>query len=103
MPNNQLSIKIGDTFSYEVDLTNDLGSPLVTSVINLKSQIKDLYNRLISTLTITTTSTSGKYLLQCDTTNWIAGTMLIDVQYIDGTITSSTDTVLIKVEKDVTV
>lgn len=97
-----LTIKLGDTFSYEVDLTNDLGSPLITAVINLKSQIKDLYNRLISTLTISTTSTSGRYLLQGDTTSWVVGTMLIDIQYTDGTIISSTDTVLIKVEKDVT-
>lgn len=102
MPNNQLKIKLGDTFATVVTFTDILGNPLIGISAKLKSQIRDQYNKLYADLTITETEL-GKYLMKTDTTNWIVGTLLMDIQYTDLGIVTSSDTIIINVGKDVTV
>ncbi len=98
------TVKQGDTFAFYLDL-NDDETPVTGAVAKLKSQVRSKANgNLIAELTITEeVSTPGRYLFAfADTQSWPIGIQEVDVQYEDGDITSSSETLDIKVVKDVT-
>lgn len=103
-----LKIKRGDTFAFYADIKDNDGSPLVTNIGNIRSQIRDTSYQLVTELKVTATGTNGRYLFKADSTDtwpnytWGENTLLMDIELsIDGSISSS-DTVEIKVIKDVT-
>jgi hypothetical protein len=92
---NLLTIKRGDTFSY---LATWEGAVLS----ELKSQIKDSKENLISAVKIEDTATAGTFRLSvADTKNWPIGTLVTDIQRTSADIKSS-DTMSIVVIRDVT-
>jgi len=104
-----ITIKRGDTFAFYANITDDLGQPLITNVANLKSQIRDRNYVLVETLTIATTEIEGQYLFTApNTDDWLvigydSRDLIMDIEInIEGVITSS-ETIGIRVTKDVTV
>lgn len=100
---NKISFKRGDTFAFYANITIDGTTPLVTSVANIRSQVRTTTNALIDELVVTTTATQGEYLLTAGATDtWGVGVHNLDIEItIDGVISSS-DTILVEVLKDVT-
>ena len=103
-----ISIKKGDTFAFYANIKDELGQPLITDAANFRSQIRDKKYVLVEELTVTTTATEGQYLFTAtDTNDWISkwsdsGSLIMDIEInIEGVITSS-DTIEIQVNKDVT-
>jgi hypothetical protein len=98
------SFKRGDTFSFIAAIANSSGTPLTGEASNLSSQIRNKSDKLYATLTITETTTLGSYLfLTNDTLDWPCGVDLyLDIQYTKGGVITSSETIIIPVEKDVT-
>jgi len=103
-----LKIKRGDTFAFYANITDELGEPLVTDIINLKSQIRDKGNVLVEELTIATTEIEGQYLFTAlNTVDWLAlgyngRNLMMDIEMNIGGIITSSETIEIEVTKDVT-
>lgn len=103
-----IRIKRGDTFAFYADITSEDGTPLITDVDNLKSQVRDTDYNLISELTVAQTDIEGRYLFTADTTaDWSSApgsgrTLLMDIEINIGGQISSSRTVKINVVKDVT-
>lgn len=98
-----ITIKRGDTFAFYADLKDETGAALVTSVSNLKCQIRDPYGTLFDTMAITTTETSGRYLFTAGpTTAWPIGTLQFDIKINVGGKISTSPTQDIQVAKEVT-
>ena len=103
-----LRIKRGDTFAFFANMTDESGDPLITDVANIKSQIRDASDNLISDLSVATTETSGTYLFTASSTDnwptelWGDTRLLMDIEInIEGQVNSS-DTIDVMVAKDVT-
>lgn len=98
-----LQIKQGDTFSFYADMKNEEGYPMTLPTSSFKCQIRDKMDRLYDTMSISTTSSLGKYLFTATNTNiWPLGTLVMDIQIEDGGIITSSDTVELQVIRGVT-
>lgn len=103
-----LEIKRGDTFAFYANMTDGTGAALVTDVANISSQVRDTLYKLIAELTVATTETPGRYLFTAPPTDdWPAeirgwATLYMDIQLNIGGQVSSSETVEIRVKKDVT-
>lgn len=99
-------LKRGDTFAMYINLTDSSGEeeiPLIVSVENIKCQVRTEYDKLVQTLDVEETETPGKYIIKSDDTqNWPIGDLLSDIQITINNITSSSDTFIIPLVKDVT-
>ena len=99
------TIKLGDTFSFTAEITDKAtGDPLTGAASDLKCQGRNYLNGdLIAELTITETATPGTYLFSAGTTEtWDTVQVLLDIQYTDGDLISSTETFYVVIEGDVT-
>lgn len=100
-------LKQGDTLAFYIDLEAG-GSPIVGAESKLRCQVRDKkMSALYGELTITAdANTQGRYLVQTttrgETQDWAPGEATLDIQYTDGNIVKSTETLLITIEKDVT-
>ena len=100
-----VSIKRGDTFGFSNAITEDDGVTAITGIASeLKCQIRK-NDELIEELTITeSTETPGTYVfLAGDTSEWAITAYEMDIQRTSADTTTSTETILINIEKDVTV
>ena len=100
-----VSIKRGDTFGFSNAITEDDGVTAITGIASeLKCQIRNRNDELIEELTITeSTETPGTYVfLAGDTSEWAITTYKMDIQRISAGTTTSTETIFINIEKDVT-
>ena len=103
-----ITIKRGDTFAFYANMTDELGQPLITDIANLRSQIRDKKHTLIEELTIATTGTAGQYLFTATDTNvWLpkgysSRSLIMDIEMSIEGVTTSSETIEIKVTKDVT-
>jgi len=96
--------KRGDTFAYYAAITSAEGNPLTGIAANLKCQIRNSLDKLISDVKIEETVTPGEYKFSvASTADWSVANKYMDIQYTDaeGSIVSS-ETLVIPVEKDVT-
>lgn len=99
----KMNFKRGDSFSYYIELTDAENLPLILDVSNIKSQIRNQSNILIDTLTIETTATNGKYLISAlDTSQYPIGLAYMDLKIRENGVFTSTETIEVTVEKDVT-
>jgi hypothetical protein len=98
------SFKRGDTFSFIAAIASVSGTPLTGEASNLLCQVRNKADKLYSDLTITETTPSGSYLfITNDTLDWPCGTDLyLDIQYTKSGIVTSSETIIIPVEKDMT-
>lgn len=99
-----VSIKRGDTFGFSNAITEDDGVTAITGIASeLKCQIRK-NDELIEELTITeSTETPGTYIfLAGDTSEWAITAYEMDIQRTSADTTTSTETILINIEKDVT-
>lgn len=98
-----ITLKRGDTFSFSTNLTDNIGNILTGITSNLKCQIRDSMDRLVSEMTIEETDTPGEYIFKVDDTiNFPIQILYFDIEYIDQDITVSSETFEIEVVKDVT-
>ncbi len=98
-----ITLKRGDTFSFSTNLTDNLGNILTGITSNLRCQIRDISDKLISEMIIEETDTNGEYIFKVDdTNNFPIQNLYFDIEYIDQDITISSETFEIEVVKDVT-
>jgi hypothetical protein len=97
------TLKRGDTFQYTVPFKDADGDPITGASGKLKSQIRDPAGNLITEVDISETSTAGTYLFKvADTQDWPVDVLETDFEYTDNDVTTSSRTLFISVEKDVT-
>lgn len=96
--------KRGDTFSLVAVITDDTGSPVGGVAAELRAEIRNRQDELQGACVIAETGTTGTYSLTfADTSSWVPDTVLyLDIQRTTGGVVSSTETIAIPVEKDVT-
>lgn len=100
---NKIIFKRGDTFSFYANLTTDGTTPLVTSVDNIRCEIRTSSGKLIEEMVVATTATQGEYLFTAsDTNNWELGKFYMDIEINLNGVISSSDTIIIEVDKDYT-
>lgn len=100
-------LKQGDTLAFYIDLAAD-GNPIVGAESKLRCQVRDKkMHALYGELAITEdANVDGRYLVQTaikgETQNWAVGDATLDIQYTDGDIVKSTETLVLTIERDVT-
>ena len=102
---NQLRrFKRGDTFSVLATINDELGKPVTGIAAELKAQIRNRQDELVDECVIAETTTAGTYsLVVADTTEWpVDSTLFMDIQRTSAGVISSTETIAIPVERDVT-
>jgi hypothetical protein len=101
-----MEVKRGDTFSYAAAVTNGKkGPPINISGWTIRSQIRTTTDQLLVELSVEMTdSVNGAYRLYYDgsTTAWPIGNANMDIEYTENGKVKSTDTVVIKIVKDIT-
>jgi len=101
-----LTVKRGDTLSVIVARQDEDGNPLTGDALKLRSQIRNSNDQLLASFTITETSTPGEYLFEVApsvTLTFPLGRLDWDIEYNSGTgYIKSTETLTIRVDKDVT-
>jgi hypothetical protein len=98
--------KRGDTFIPRCTYLNSSGVAADYSAlgITIKSQVRTQSQDLLSTLTVTAGPGTGEFVLESGSTqNWPLGTLLWDIQFLQGSHVFSTKTAAILLEADVTV
>jgi hypothetical protein len=106
MAGTTLRHKRGDTFQYDcVVREKKNGPPVDITSWTIRSQLRDLRDRLLCEFTITILNAAeGRYRLSAgDTTDWAPGAAAMDIEYRDaGGVVHSTETMAVTVLKDET-
>lgn len=99
-----VTLKRGDTFSFLASFRDLNDEPLVGILSQLKSQVRDSDDNLLSNMIITEEGNPGDYAFTApSTSSWPIETVYFDVQFTsDAGVVDSTPTYSIKVEKDIT-
>lgn len=96
--------KRGETLKFTVRIVDDEGNPLDIDTADMKSEIRDSYNKFVAKFDITESSESGIYTLICeDTLNFPLTDVYFDIAIItndNNMIYSPTYT--ITVQKEIT-
>lgn len=91
-----IKVKRGDTFSYTAKWVG-------ANVSELKSQVRTVGGILVSDVVITASGEADTFLLKvADTTKWPVGDLVTDIERRTAGNVLSSDTIYIKVTKDVT-
>lgn len=98
------AIKRGDSFAFIAVMLDVNDQPLIEIESFLKAEVRDKNETLIAELTVSATEVPGEYKFSIkDTTSWPVGQYVYtDIQYTDDDVISSSDTMKILVERDVT-
>jgi hypothetical protein len=98
-----IRIKRGDSLVFNIALTDSESEPLDLAVENIRSQVRERDGKLIASLTVAATETTGTYQLTAESTQgWPARSLECDIELdIEGTVISS-ETFAIEVLRDVT-
>lgn len=108
---SDIILKQGDTFSVSFKFADAEGLPVTGATSKFKSQVRNKANGdLYGNLSVREDSdNAGTYILQSgitdgvqDTQLWKEGTGYFDIQYTDGDVVTSTNTVKFKIVGDVT-
>lgn len=97
------SFKRGDTFAFTASIKDSSGTPIIGAISKLKCQIRNNLDVLMGETTITE-PTSGNYMFKIANTEfWPTGiTLYLDIQYTDNDVITSSETISVQIEKDVT-
>lgn len=91
-----IKVKRGDTFSYTAKWVG-------AKVTELKSQVRTVGGILVSDVVITASGEADTFLLKVlDTKKWPVGDLVTDIERTSSSGVLSSDTIYIKVTKDVT-
>lgn len=104
-----LSMKRGDSFAFYINVADEGNNPLDLDSTDIRSQIRNGLEELVEELSVEKTDEVGKYkLFAASTEEWpvsdnnLENNLFMDIEMtVEGHIRSS-ETVRIKVEKDVT-
>ena len=94
--------KKGDSFIAQCQYLDDNDQPVdfPSQGITVKSQVRTKHGALVSEL-VFTYNTAGAYQLHdYDTSDWPLGRLQWDIQYMNGSVVFSTETVYIDLSKD---
>jgi len=96
--------KQGDSFEFIINLKDSSGTPLTLDPVAIKSQVRQQDGNLIDTLAVSAGGETGAYrIVGNNTSSYPVGIFLIDFKMnIEGKIISS-PTILVQVDKSVTV
>ncbi len=100
--------KRGDTISWELEYTDDLGAPVNITSYTIKIQARDKKNldSLLFTLEGTDIDkyapTTGQFRIIHQTTTYPVGRYLVDVQYSITDLVKSCDTFELNIIEDIT-
>lgn len=97
-----LIIKQGATLQLLLSVKNDDNSAFDLTGTTVASQVRDLANRLIATLTLTPTGDTGVLSVTQATSTWPTGPLQMDIKVTQGSIVLKTATQTIVVEEAVT-
>ena len=98
-------LKTGDSLVLQVVRKDNEGNPQTGDAAFLFSQIRDECDLLIADFTIVETAILGTYEFTVpfsETVSFPLGTLYFDIEYNDGILVNSSETVLLLVSKDVT-
>ena len=96
-------IKRGDTLVLVASIKGANGEPLVESAANLKAEVRTESGSKVGDFVITELE-PGKYQFKItNTASWAPGNVYTDIQYTVGTDKVSSETLIIPVEKDITI
>ena len=99
-----MRFKRGDTFSFTAEIS-DGESPVTGAAEKLRSQVRKKFDRkFVAELVVSETETPGTYQFLHDgsTQGWVATEHVIDIEYTDAGIVTSSDTFDLSVIEDVT-
>lgn len=98
--------KRGDTISWEVYYTDDLGAPIDISSYSIKIEAREKRNPdnlLFSTTSVTKyNAAEGQFRLLLDTDSFTVGRYLVDIQYSMTGLVKSSDTFELNILDDIT-
>ena len=101
--------KQGDTISWEVNYTDDLGGVVDLTNYSLKCQARRKDNRDIILFSIESPdtidvydATHGNFRIVTDTTTFEVGRYVVDIQYKLGSLIKSSETFELNIYEDVT-
>ena len=95
--------KRGDTFSLVAKITDADGKPVTGIAADLRAEIRNGQDVLRAECVIAETTVAGSYSLTvADTTGWLIETLYLDIQRTTGGVVASSETIVIPVEKDIT-
>lgn len=95
--------KRGDTLAFYASLKDSEGAYLDYDVSKMKCQLRTRQGKLVDTLNITKTETTGKYLVRAtDTTKYPIEKLYSDIEITDNDITTSSSTFEIEIKRDYT-
>lgn len=100
---NIMTYKRGDELAFYANLTTDGTAPLVTSVDNIRCEIRTSSGKLVKEMSITATQNAGEYLFDAgDTNNWEIAKYEMDIEINFNGKPKSSDTIIIDLVKDIT-
>lgn len=99
----ELSIKKGDTFNFKISLKDENQQPLNLLVTDVQSQVRQKNGILVQDLNIELIQAGEFKIFSQNTSTYPVGILEIDVRVKQGAESFATETILLKVEKSVTV
>jgi hypothetical protein len=100
-----IELKRGDTLAFLVKRKTPNGAPMSGDAEKLRAQVRDKEGVLMAEFGITETEELGTYLFSIPATTtaiWKPSIYQFDIEYQDGGIVTSSQTMEIKLIKDVT-
>jgi len=103
-----IEFKRGESFTFDLQITDESDEPMVLTGYELSSQLRDQYNQLITDLELTeidSTTVALEFLeedVYGDTNDWPLGPCFMDIDINDNGRVVSTDTILVSIVKDYT-
>lgn len=104
--------KRGDTISWEVNYTDDLGGVVDITNYNIKCQARGKDNRALILFDLTSEGveptidkydpTNGNFRIVVDTANFEVGRYLVDIQFNFGAVVKSSETYELNIYEDIT-
>lgn len=100
----RIAHKRGDTFAPSAQFCNADGSPASLAGFTVRSQLRDAGERLVHVFAIEIVDVAaGSYrFTPVDTAGWPLGVLQMDIEYIQGGLTTSSETLELEVVKKVT-
>lgn len=100
---NEITIKRGDSFSFKITLKDENNQPLNLALSEVQSQVRRKNGSLIQDLQIESTGSGEFKVFSLNTSGYPLETLEIDVRVKQAQESFATDTVLLRVERGVTV
>ena len=100
---DKITRKQGDTFGFQITLRDAQGVLLDLNAIDIQSQVRKKNTELVQDLLISKIGTGVFKIYTTDTKAYPVGQLEIDVRGVEGVESFSTETIILDMQKAVTV